>query len=103
MKPAATARTRGRWSGSSTWRSCSKSLRVKEFPAGVGLAGGFLAGANFLPAARPLVGLQHFLAQADGFRRDFHVFIVGDEFNRLLQAQLPVRDQADSFVGAGGA
>jgi len=67
------------------------------------LVGGGLAGADFLPASWALVGLQNLLAQANGFRRDFHVLVVGDELDGLLKTQLAVRNQADRFVGAGGA
>src|SRR5882672_12431965 len=68
-----------------------------------GLAGGFLAGANLLPAARALVVRQNLFAQADGFGRNFHVFIVSDEFDGLLQAKFTMRNQADGFIRAGGA
>jgi len=51
------------------------------------LPSGFLAGANFLPAPRAFVGLQNFLAQADRFRRDFHVLVIGDELDSLLEAR----------------
>src|SRR2546427_11377028 len=95
--------------GSSTWRNCSKNQRTEDFAAipdttakYVRLGGG-LAGANFLPAAGALVGLENFLAQADGFRRDFHVLIVRDKLDGLLEAQLAVRNQADRFVRAGRA
>jgi len=47
---------------------------------------GFLAGADFLPAAGAAVGLQDFLAEADGLWRDLHEFVVGDEFDGLLEA-----------------
>ncbi len=50
------------------------------------LAGGFLAGADFLPAAGAAVGLQDFFAEADGLGGDFDEFVVGDEFDGLLQA-----------------
>src|ERR1700685_4590889 len=60
----------------------------------------FQAGADFLPAARALVGLQNFLAQADGFRSDLDELIVGDEFDGLLQAQLAMWNEADCFVRA---
>ncbi len=50
------------------------------------LLAGFLAGADFLPAAGAAVGLQDFFAEADGFGGDFHEFVVGDEFDGLLQA-----------------
>lgn len=50
------------------------------------LARGFLAGPDFLPATGTAIGLQHLLAEADGFWRDLHELIVGDEFDRLLQA-----------------
>jgi len=45
-----------------------------------------LAGADFLPAAGAAVGLQDFFAEADGFGGDFHEFVVGYEFDGLLQA-----------------
>src|ERR1700751_2783848 len=67
------------------------------------LAGGFLAGADFLPAAGALVVLQNLLAQPNGLGRNFHIFIVRDEFDGLLQAEFAMRDQADGFVGAGRA
>ena len=50
------------------------------------LLAGFLAGADFLPAAGAAVGLQDFFAEADGFGGDFHEFVVGDEFDGLLEA-----------------
>ena len=65
------------------------------------LAGRCLAGADFLPAAGALVGLQNLLAQPDGLRRDLHVLVVGNKFDGLLEAQFAVRDQANGFVGAG--
>ena len=63
----------------------------------LGLAG-FLAGADFLPAAGAAVGLQNFFAEADGFWSDFHEFVVGDEFDRLLQIQLPERNESNRFI-----
>src|ERR1700760_2086152 len=48
----------------------------------------FLAGANLLPAARTLVGLQNFFAKANRLRRDFDEFIVSNEFDRLFEAEL---------------
>src|SRR5882762_1061608 len=81
--------------------------RVRQSTARSGCATktlpGFLAGADFLPAAGATVGLQDFFAEADGFGRDFHEFVVGDEFDGLLQAQFLMRDEANGFVGAGRA
>src|SRR5271170_5246330 len=54
-----------------------------------------LAGANLLPAPRPPVRLQHLFTQPDGLRRNLHKFIVGDEFDGLLQAEFAMRDQPD--------
>src|SRR5260370_9270178 len=99
MKRAATARTRELSSGSSTSQNCSRSHRAKKSEAALGLDGG-LAGADFLPAARALVGLQHLLAQADGLRRDFHVLIIGEALGGFLQHQFSVRNQAPYFVRA---
>jgi hypothetical protein len=56
--------------------------RGKQNPV---LLGGFVAGANFLPAARAPVGLQDFLAEADGFWRDLDELVVGDEFDGLFE------------------
>src|SRR5260370_42345970 len=98
MKRAATARIHALCCGGSTWRNCSKSLRTERT---VLLVGGCLAGADFLPATRSLVGLQNFLAQPDGLRCDFHELVVGDEFDGLLETQFTVRNQADGFVRAG--
>src|SRR5512137_2718143 len=83
-KRAATALIRRPSCGSSTWRTCSKNQHTEKT---AGLACSGLAGADFLPAARALVGLQNFLAQPDRFRRDFHEFVVGNEFDGLFQAQ----------------
>src|SRR5882672_12944950 len=85
-KRAATARIQRLSCGNNTWRNCSKNQRTKQFEGARELSGR-LAGANFLPAARALVGLQNFLAQPDRFRRNLHEFIVRDEFDSLLQAQ----------------
>ena len=46
----------------------------------------FLAGADFLPAAGAAVGLQDLFSEADGFGGDFHEFVVGYEFDGLLEA-----------------
>src|SRR5260370_18873152 len=97
-KRAATARTRRRLSGSSTWRNSSINQRTEKTEQS---ACGGLAGADFLPAARPFVGLQDLLAEPDGFRRDFHELVVGNEFDSLLETQFAVRDQAYRFVRAG--
>src|SRR5258706_3272087 len=61
---------------------------------------GFGVGADLLPPAWTLFHVQNFFAQADGFWRYLDELIVGDEFDCLLEAQLPMRNQADSFVGA---
>src|SRR6266478_1558859 len=99
-KRAATGHIRGPSFGSSTSRNCSRNRRTKRLSAAPGL-GGCLAGADFLPAARALVGLQNLLAQADRLGRNLHKLVIGNEFDGLLQAQLAVRNQADGFVGAG--
>ena len=52
----------------------------------LGLLAGFLTGADFLPAAGAAIGLQHFFAEAYGFGGDFDEFVVGDEFDGLLEA-----------------
>ena len=59
---------------------------------GDALIGGFLGGADFLPAAGALVVLQNFFAEADGFGSDFDELVVGDEFDGLLQAELAMGD-----------
>src|SRR2546427_1187674 len=89
MKRAATARIRAPPCGSNTWRNCSKNQRTEKTAQS---ACGGLAGADFLPAARALVGLQDFLAQANGFRRDFHELVVGNKFDGLLETQFAVRN-----------
>src|SRR6266481_9718370 len=96
-KRAATARTRRPSSGSSTWPNCLKNQRTEKTAQS---ACGGLAGADFLPAARTLVGLQNFLAEPDRLRRDFHELVVGDEFDGLLETQFTVRNQANRLVGA---
>src|SRR5713226_7151526 len=96
----AMARTRRPSSGSITWRNSSINQRTEKTAQS---ACGGLAGANFLPAARALVGLQNFLAESDGFRRDFHELVVGNEFDSLLETQFAVRNQANRFVRAGRA
>src|SRR5881296_4334089 len=98
MKHVATARIRAPPCGSNTWRNCSKNQRTEKTAQS---ACGGLAGADFLPAARPLVGLQNFLAQTDGLRRDFHELVVGNKLDRLLEAQFAVRNQTDGLVRAG--
>src|SRR5499427_6218315 len=50
-----------------------------------------------------LVGLQNFLAEAERFRRDLDEFVVGDELNCLFQVQRLEWNEANSFVGGGGA
>ena len=45
-----------------------------------------------------LVGVEVFLAEAKGVRRDLKEFIIFDKVNRLLKAQLGVRRQLDSAV-----
>ena len=45
-----------------------------------------------------LVGIEIFLAEAKGVRRDLKEFIIFDKVNRLLKAQLGVRRQLDSAV-----
>src|SRR2546427_9944390 len=64
-----------------------------------GSSRGCLAGADFLPAPRPLVRGEDFLPQANRFRRDLDEFVVGDEFDGLFEAQLAMRDQADGLIG----
>src|SRR5689334_18882244 len=98
MKRVATARIQRPLCGNSTSRNC---LRNQPTENSALLVGGSLAGANFLPAPRAFVGLQNFLTQPDRLRRNLHEFIVGNKFNRLLETQLAVWNQADRFVGAG--
>src|SRR6266481_3893196 len=110
-------RIRGRRCGRSIWRSCwrgSKSAgwRPKGTPLHVGAQqemavpqeqalAGFLAGADFLPAAGAAVGLQDFFAEADGFGGDFDEFVIGDEFDGLLEG---IFAEDHAFVdGDGGA
>src|SRR5579871_355018 len=50
-----------------------------------------------------LVGLENLLAQANRLRRDFDIFIVADEFNRLLKVQDARRHQSDGFIGGRSA
>src|SRR5258708_21863525 len=95
-KRAATARTRRRLSGSSTWRNSSINQRTEKTAQS---ACGGLAGADFLPAARAPVGLQNLLAKSNRLGRDFHELVVGDEFDGLLEAQFAMRNQADGFIG----
>lgn len=45
-----------------------------------------------------LVGVEIFLAEAKGVRRDLKEFIIFDKVDRLLKAQLGVRRQLDSAV-----
>ena len=45
-----------------------------------------------------LVGVEIFLAEAKGVRRDLKEFIIFDKVNRLLKAQLGVRRQLDGAV-----
>ena len=45
-----------------------------------------------------LVGVEVFLAEAKGVRRDLKEFIIFDKVNRLLKAQLGVRRQLDGAV-----
>src|SRR3989442_10454829 len=97
---AATARIQRPSCGSNTWRSYWENQRTKQFEAARGL-GRRLAGADFLPATRALVGLQDFFAQTNRFRCDLHEFVVRNKLDSLLQAQLAVRNQADGFVRAG--
>src|SRR5258708_27247944 len=99
-KLAATERTPRQSSGSITWRNSSINQRTEKTAPS---ACGGLAGADFLPASRPFVGLQDLLAKPDGFRRDFHELVVGNEFDSLLETQFAVRDQANRFVRAGRA
>src|SRR5229473_2971246 len=96
----AMARTPRQSSGSITWRNSSINQRTEKTAHS---ACGGLAGADFLPAARALVGLQNFLAQANRFRRDFHELVVGNKFNGLFETQFAVRNQANRFVRAGRA
>jgi len=44
--------------------------------------------------------LQNLLAQAQGLRSDLDELIVGDEFNRLLEIEIAIGNQADRFVGS---
>src|ERR1700692_75917 len=60
----------------------------------------FGIGADLLPALGALLRVENFLAQADGFGRDFDKFVVGDELDGLFEAQLAVRDEANGLVGA---
>src|SRR5258708_6744943 len=97
-KRVAMARTPRQSSGIITWRNSSINQRTEKTAQS---ACGGLAGADFLPAARPFVGLQDLLAEPDGFRGDFHELVVGNEFDSLLETQFAVRDQAYRFVRAG--
>lgn len=45
-----------------------------------------------------LVGVEVFLAEAKGVRRDLKEFIIFDKVDRLLKAQLGVRRQLDGAV-----
>jgi len=47
---------------------------------------GFLAGADFLPAAGAAVCLQNFFAEADRFGSDFYELVVGYELDGLFEA-----------------
>jgi hypothetical protein len=47
----------------------------------------------------PLVGLQYLLAQAQSLGCDFNKFIIGNEFDSLLQVQRLERHQADRLIG----
>src|SRR5882757_7792469 len=67
------------------------------------LLGGFLGGADFLPAAGAFAELQDLFAEADGFGRDFDEFVVGDEFHGLFEAEFAMGNEANGFVGRGGA
>src|SRR5579859_3390409 len=66
-------------------------------------AGGFLGGADFLPAAGAFAELQNLFAQADGFGRDFDELVVGDEFDGLFEAEFAMGNEANGFVGGRGA
>src|SRR5579859_6223571 len=66
-------------------------------------AGGFLGGADFLPAAGAFAELQNLFAEADGFGGDFDEFIVGDELDGLFEAEFAMGNEANGFVGRGGA
>src|SRR5260370_37568757 len=100
MRLAAMARTPRQSSGIITWRNSSKNQRTEK-TAQSACSG--LAGADFLPAAWALVGLQNFLAQANRFRRDFHELVVGNKFKGLFETQFAVRNQTNSLVRAGRA
>ena len=52
-------------------------------------------GLAFFGAA---VGLEDSLAHAQGFWGDLDQFVVGDEFDRLLEREVAERDEADGFV-----
>ena len=56
-----------------------------------------------LPAFGTAILLQNFFAQAERLGRDLDHFIVGDEFDGLLQVEIAVGHQADGLIGAGGA
>src|SRR5215469_11365846 len=58
----------------------------------------FDAGANLLPALRPFLRVQHFFSQPNRPGRDFDVFIVGDELDRLFESHLARRNQPDGFI-----
>ncbi len=64
---------------------------------------GLHAGADFLPTLGTLLGVQNFLAQAYGFRRDFDEFVIGDKFDGFFEGQFARRHQAYGFIGAGRA
>jgi len=54
-----------------------------------------LAGANFLPAARPLVGLQNFLAQAMDFG------VISTYSSSAINSMGPARDSARGAESGG--
>jgi len=39
------------------------------------------------------------LREADGFGRNFDELVVGDEFDRLFEAEFAVRNEANGLVG----
>src|SRR5580692_12423676 len=96
----ATARTPGPSFGSNTSASCWRNQLTESRFRRRSSARSFVAGANLLPAERALVGLQDLFAKANRFRRDFHVLVVGDKFDRLLETELAMRNQPDGLIRA---
>src|SRR5712692_9629866 len=58
-------------------------------------------GADLLPAAWPAFPIEDFFAKANEFRRDFNIFVIGDELDRRFQSQHSMRHQPNGFVSGG--